>query len=292
MRVTITGADGMLGRAIMSELAGEEVFQLVEPSFKLEDRTGVQQAITETKPDWVVHTAAMTDVDGCEGNPSAAYSINALGTRNVALACSSCDAGLVYVSTDFVFGERQHHAPIEAWELPDPISVYGKSKHGGERYAECIAPRCIIVRTAWLYGHQGKHFVRTILDRARQGLPLRVVNDQCGSPTYAADVAEGIGELLAHGVTGWYHLVNRGAVSWFEFARAILSKAGMDPECINPCSTEELNRPARRPAFSVLSTLTYEQTTNREMRMWDDALDEYISCTSQIGGIREHRETS
>jgi len=291
MRVTITGADGMLGSAVMSELADMELFPLVEPTFVLEDRDGVRRAIMETRPDWVVHTAAMTDVDGCEEKPALAYSINAMGTLNVALACAACDAGLFYISTDFVFGAREHRTPIEAWETPAPLSVYGTSKFGGERYAELIAPRSIIARTAWLYGHHGKHFVGTILNRARQGLPLRVVDDQCGSPTYANDVAIGIAALLSRGVPGWYHLVNRGAVSWFDFARAIVFKAGMDPECIDPCSTEDFQRPAPRPKYSVLSTFTYEQTTNRTMRVWDEALTEFIQGLGDVDPDEERLDT-
>jgi len=280
MRVTVTGADGMLGRAIMSELIGMDLSPLVEPAFKLEDRDLVLRAIAETEPDWVIHTAAMTNVDGCEGNPVAAYAVNSIGTRNVAFACSSCNAGLMYISTDFVFGKRDQRTPIEAWETPAPLSIYGKSKFGGERYAELIAPRCIIARTAWLYGYRGKHFVGTILDRARQGLPLRVVDDQYGSPTFAKDVAAGVAVLLSHGVPGWYHLVNRGAVSWFEFARRIITMAGMDPNSVSPCSTEELNRPAPRPHYSVLSTFTYEQTTGHKLRNWDEALEDFITRSS------------
>ena len=128
MRVTVTGADGMLGKAVMTRLAAWDPVGLTEPRFKLERMDGVVEAITKTRPDWVVHTAAMTDVDGCEREAEAAYKINTLGTRNVALACSRCRAGLLYISTDFVFGGRGVDQPIQAWESPAPISVYGWSK--------------------------------------------------------------------------------------------------------------------------------------------------------------------
>ncbi len=276
MRITVTGADGMLGRAVMSELDRWELTPLTEPTFKLEDREGAVKAITESNPEWVVHTAAMTNVDGCERDLAQAYRINALGTRNVALGCAACGAGLLYVSTDFVFGRGHHTSPIEAWELPAPLSIYGRSKYGGERYAEALAPKHIIARTAWLYGRGGAHFVGAILHRAREGKPLRIVDDQRGSPSFADDVAVGIACLLEGGVPGWYHLVNEGSATWFEFAKAALAMMGFDSGVIVPCSTTALNRPAPRPAYSVLSTFTYTETTGHAIRSWESALEVFL----------------
>jgi dTDP-4-dehydrorhamnose reductase len=276
MRVTVTGADGMLGQAVMNRLAAFEPTGLVEPDFKLEDRKGVLTAIADSEPDWVVHIAAMTDVDGCEAEPEAAFRINALGTRNVAMACALCKAGMIYISTDFVFGEGADRRAIQAWEHPVPRSMYGHSKWAGERYVEAIAPRFMIARTAWLYGSGGRHFVGTILNVARAGKPLRVVNDQTGSPSYATDVAGGIAQLLEAGVPGWYHVVNTGEATWFEFARAAVELVGMDPNIVSPCTTREFPRPAPRPAYSVLSTYTFRETTGSDFRPWRDGLEEFL----------------
>lgn len=276
MRVTVTGADGMLGQAVMTRLAIFEPTGLVEPDFELEDREGVLTAITDSKPDWVVHTAAMTNVDGCEDDPAAAFRTNALGARNVAMACALCGAGMLYISTDFVFGDREKRHPIDAWEYPAPDSVYGRSKWAGERYVEALAPRFMIARTAWLYGYGGRHFIGTILGLARQGKQLNVVNDQTGSPSYATDVADGIAQLLGANVPGWYHVVNTGHTTWFEFARTAVEMVGMDPEIVTPCTTREFPRPAPRPAYSVLSTYTFRETTGKDFRPWREALAEFL----------------
>lgn len=277
MRIAITGADGMLGRAVMARLACHDICALTEPSFSLEDRGGVMAALAAATPEWVVHTAAMTDVDGCELDPSKAYRINALGTAYVAEACARHGAGLLYISTDFVFGRRHARRPIEAWEQGDPLSVYGLSKWGGERYVEALAPRFIIARTAWLYGEGGRHFIGTILRRAREGARLSVVNDQTGCPTYAADVAEGIANLLERELSGWHHLVNTGETTWYDLARRTLEMAGLDPTRVDPCSSAQLARRAPRPGYSVLSTLTYREATGRDFRPWDDALRDYLA---------------
>lgn len=283
MKLVVTGADGMLGRALMARLTSHHCVPLTEPSFSLEDRACVLESIVPERPDWVVHTAAMTHVDGCEADPARAYAVNALGTAFVAEACRACGAGLLYVSTDFVFGHRPSRVPIEAWEEGQPLSVYGMSKWGGERYVQALAPRFIIARTAWLYGHGGTHFVGTILRLARQGAPLKVVDDQVGNPSYATDVADGMARLLECGVPGWYHVVNEGHTSWFEFAKAILAEAGMDPEHVKPCSTQELGRPAPRPPYSALSTLTYRKVTGHALRPWREALRAFLSSEGLPG---------
>ncbi|MBN1426706.1 dTDP-4-dehydrorhamnose reductase [Candidatus Fermentibacteria bacterium] len=287
MRIALTGADGMLGQALMARLADHDLCALTEPSFSLEDREGVLDALAGAAPEWVVHTAAMTNVDGCEQNPTRAYRINAMGTRYVAEACARCGAGLVYISTDFVFGPRRMRRPIEAWETGDPLSAYGLAKWGGERFVEALAPRWIIARTAWLYGEGGTHFVGTILKKAREGLPLRVVNDQTGCPTYARDVAEGVDALLQREAVGWFHLVNTGEATWFELARRTVELAGLDPDGVQPCTSEDVARPAPRPAYSVLSTLTYREATGGDLRPWSDALKDYLT-----GGAGEERRPS
>jgi dTDP-4-dehydrorhamnose reductase len=286
VRFAITGADGMLGRALVARLADHDVVALTEPAFSLEDQEVVNGAIAGAQPHWVVHTAAMTDVDGCELNPRKAYSVNALGTRHVAAACRACGAGLLYISTDFVYGRRAVRTPIEAWEHGDPLSVYGLSKWGGERYVEALAPRFMIARTAWLYGEGGRHFVGTVLRKAKEGSLLHVVNDQTGNPTYARDVAEAVSRLLEREAPGWYHLVNTGETTWYGFARAALEMSGLDPEQVQPCSSAELGRPAPRPAYSSLSTFTYREMVGVDFRPWREALKDYLSGSGNPGSSR------
>jgi len=272
----VTGADGMLGQALMSRLDSVEAATLTENEFKLEDRDGTIKAVLGTEPDWVIHTAAKTDVDGCELDREGAFRINALGTRNVALACAQCGAGMLYISTDFVFGSREvRDTPIEAWEQPAPLSSYGISKWGGERYVEKLVAKFIIARTAWLYGEGGHHFIGTILALAKKR-KLKVVNDQIGSPSYAGGVAEGVVSLREAGVPGWYHVVNSGTATWFDVAVSAVRAAGLDPGIVTPCSTSEFPRPAPRPAYSVLSTFTYKETVGVDFRPWQEALEEFV----------------
>jgi dTDP-4-dehydrorhamnose reductase len=233
-------------------------------------------------PDWVVHAAAATDVDGCERDPAMAMAVNGTGTRNVAEGCRRAGAGLVYVSTDFVF-DGQKSCPYVETDAPAPLSAYGRSKLEGERAVQAIVQRWVIVRTAWLFGAHGRNFVKAILGKAAAGEHLRVVNDQVGSPTYAGDLADAIVRLLAREFVGMFHLTNGGFCSWYDFTREILRQAGYAAIGVAPISSDELNRPARRPAYSVLANAAWKRAGMPPLRPWAQALTAMLEAWSAAG---------
>lgn len=253
MKIFVTGAAGQVGSEVC-ELFGaatqHEVIAAGHGELDVGDRDAVMQAITSSTPDAVAHCAAWTAVDACESDPDRAFRVNALGARNVAEACSRVGAHLLYVSTDYVF-DGEKHDPYVEWDTPNPRSVYGRSKLGGEIEAGDAAT---IMRTSWVCGEHGANMVKTILRLSNEHDTLTFVDDQRGHPTLADELAKMIARLLVDRRPGVFHVTNQGAVSWFEFARAVLSAAGLDPARVLPISTAELKppRPAPRPANSVL----------------------------------------
>ena len=240
------------------------------------DEKQVTGTIAKHRPDLVIHAAAYTDVDGCERDPDKAFLVNAEGTHNVALACELSDAAMVYISTDFVF-DGEKGAPYTEQDTPNPINQYGASKLAGEKYVQELCPRHFIVRTAWLYGIHGKSFPRTMINTARAGKPLSVIADQVGSPTFTADLAAAICELIKSPIYGTYHITNKGSCSWFEFAKKTLSFAGMNDVEIKPITSEEWPSPTKRPKYSVLSHHALEILGQDNMRTWEEALHDFVS---------------
>lgn len=276
MRILVTGARGMLGTDLVKYLSGEhEVVGVGRDDFDVTDLETVGVKIREIAPDLVIHSAAYTDVDGCETNIELAYRVNAIGTKNIALACREHDIPLVYISTDFVFdGKKQ--TPYLEWDTPNPIAVYGASKYAGEQIVSSLLSKFYIVRVAWLYGEHGKNFVYTIRRLVGERDKLQVVNDQKGSPTFTVDVAEGIGKLIKTGAYGVYHMVNKGETTWHGFAEKILQLSGLENIEVEPISSEALNRPAKRPSYSVLRNLALELSIGDAMRDWESALSDFI----------------
>lgn len=275
MKIIVTGGNGQLGRAFR-QLADESL-QIVPVDIDVLDITDQRQVleyIAAEKPYAVVHGAAITNVDGAESDPDTAYRVNAIGTQNIAAACLAQGCKMVYVSTDYVFAGDQTEAYTEFMPTK-PLSVYGRSKLAGEELAQRICPRLFIARTAWLYG-DGNNFVRTMLRLGREKDRLQVVDDQTGSPTYAKDLAEAVLRLLPTEHYGTYHMTNNGSCTWYEFAKAILSKAGIATP-IDPVTTEAFPRPAHRPAHSVLRNYMLELTIGDPFRSWQDALQEYLA---------------
>jgi dTDP-4-dehydrorhamnose reductase len=250
VRVFITGAGGQVGRELVDAFVGHDVIAADHATLDVGDRDAVVQAIAASAPDTVIHAAAWTAVDACEGDSDRAFRDNALATRYVAEAASRVDAGLCYLSTDYVFDGTKAD-PYDEWDAPNPTSVYGRSKLGGE---EELDPGDTIVRTSWVCGFHGSNMVKTILRLASERDQLSFVSDQRGHPTFAADLARTVRTLVLDQRPGLFHVTNQGAVSWFEFARAVLSAAGLDPNRVDPITTAELDppRPAPRPANSVL----------------------------------------
>ncbi len=252
VRVLVTGAGGQLGHELVAAFADHDVVAVGHDDLDVSDRDAVLACVTTTRPDAVVHAAAWTAVDACEGDPERAFAINALGTRNVAEASRRTDAHLVYFSTDYVFDGTKPE-PYREWDDPNPQSAYGRSKLAGEHEA-AAAPSHTILRISWVCGAHGSNMVKTILRLAAEHETLRFVDDQRGHPTFAADAARLTARLTSERRPGTFHLTNQGAVSWFEFAQAVLAAAGESPARVEPIATADLQppRPAPRPANSVL----------------------------------------
>lgn len=266
-RVFITGAAGQLGRELIEVLGGRGCDLILSdapavvagvgveiPDLRpvdLRDRGAVANALAEAGPDVVIHAAAFTAVDRCESEPELAREVNVDGTRWVAEGARAVGARVLYISTDYVFDGTKSGPYIETDE-PNPRSVYGQTKLGGERVLD---EGSTVVRTSWLCGRHGPNMVKTILRLAGSEPTLRFVDDQVGHPTIAADLARVVADLVEAGHTGIFHATNQGAVSWYEFARSVLRAAGHDPDRVQPCKTHDLvpPRPAARPANSVLS---------------------------------------
>ena len=281
MRILVTGADGQLGTELVRALAPHGgLIPVTQADLDVTDRR-CAEFVAALQPEWVVHTAAATDVDGCEREPEQAMAVNAEGTRRVAEGCQRAGAGLVYLSTDYVFDGRKG-APYAESDPPAPLNAYGRSKLEGEQATRRVASRWTIVRTAWLYGVHGRNFVKTILGKVAAGEPLRVVDDQVGSPTHAGDVAEAVARLLSQGRTGMYHVTNTGTCSWYEFAREILRLTGYDSTAVAPISSAELNRSARRPAYSALENAAWQAAGLPPLRPWREALAAMLAALRAV----------
>lgn len=250
MRVLVTGAGGQVGTELVRAFAGHEVIACGRSQLDVTDRDSVLAAITSTAPDAIVHSAAWTDVDGCESDLDRAYAVNALGTRHVAEAARIVGARVCHLSTDYVF-DGDAPDPYNEWDRTSPQSVYGHSKLAGERE---LGPGHTVVRTSWVFGEHGHNIVKTVLRLADEHDTLRFVDDQIGHPTSADDLAAMIVRLVVDRRPGLFHVTNQGAVSWFEFARSVMEAAGLDPGRVEAITTKDLDppRPAHRPANSVL----------------------------------------
>ncbi|MEE8185221.1 MAG: dTDP-4-dehydrorhamnose reductase [Thermodesulfobacteriota bacterium] len=273
MRVFITGAFGQLGSEIERAFEGSDFFLGGRSESDITNQ-GIIKTIVDFEPDLVIHTAAFTDVDGCEIKPDKAFKVNAFGTRNVAVGAEKAGAKLIYISTDYVFDGKSDE-PYDEFSGTNPINVYGMSKLGGEEFIKHLSRRFFIVRSSWLYGKTGKNFVKTILNIAREKDELRVVNDQRGAPTYVKDLAEMISKIARTEAYGLYHASGGGYCTWYEFALEILRLADIKKEVV-PTSSSELNRPAPRPANSALTSIALKQI-GIEPRQWKEAIKEFMA---------------
>ena len=257
MKALVTGAGGQLGTDLCYAFAktSYEVIAANHAALDVGDRDAVLGAITALEPDVVVHAGAWTAVDACESDPDRAYRTNSLGARYVAEACAAVDAHLTYVSTDYVF-DGELDRPYHEWDAPNPRSVYGKSKLGGEREAAALGTRAAIARTSWVMGTHGSNMLKTVLRVANQEErpTMRFVDDQVGCPTFTADLAAKLVEISIGRRSGITHVTNQGSTSWYGFVREVLTAIGQEPAGVEPIKTSELDppRPAPRPANSVL----------------------------------------
>ncbi len=294
-KVLITGSSGMLGSDLCLKLAGDykvigfDIKQALSPAGKnfeflevdLTHKTRLQEEIDKVRPDFIIHAAAYTDVDGCELDPGKAYLYNSEATKWIAQICKDRGIGLVFISTDFVFDGRKNVAYKET-DRPNPLSVYGKSKLKAEQNIKEICDIFYIFRSAWLFGKWGKNFVKTIVEKAKERQNLKVVDDQRGCPTYTKDLSFALCKFMhiiledRNCESGIFHVVNSGSTSWYDFAKIILSKIKAKVK-IEPISSGQLTRPAPRPRWSVLDCSKFERLTGLELRPWKEALSDYIS---------------
>ena len=280
MRVLITGAGGQVGQELVRAFAGHDVVAATSADLDITDRAMVLGAATSLQPDTIVHAGAFTAVDACEAESDRAYRVNALGTRNVADAARRVGAHVLYLSTDYVF-DGTKPAPYDEWDVPNPQSVYGRSKLAGELEL-ARDPAATIVRISWVFGVHGANMVKTVLRLAGENETLRFVDDQRGRPTAAADAADLVARLAVERLGGVVHGTNQGEVSWFEFARAVFESAGLDPARVEPITTADLDppRPAPRPANSVLDDAVLRLSGLPRLPHYRESLDRVIATLS------------
>ena len=277
MKILITGSKGQLGLELVKQLKIKGLYKIIDTDrdeLDIVDIDNVNEFILSSKPDVVINCAAHTAVDLCETDIENAYKINAIGPRNLAIACEKVNAKFVQVSTDYVF-DGNIDRPYREDDNTCPNSIYGSSKLMGENFTKEFCSRHFIVRTAWLYG-DGNNFVRTMLKLSETNKEINIVNDQFGSPTSTVDLAKAIIELIHTEHYGTYHGTCEGKCSWYDFAQKIFEISNIDIK-VNPVTSEEYKRLAPRPAYSVLDNFMLKLVGLNSFRNWEDALIEYLN---------------
>jgi dTDP-4-dehydrorhamnose reductase len=282
MKVLVIGADGQLGTDLCTALVDFNVVPLTQRDIEITDSSSVKKALAQHRPDIIVNTAAYVRVDDCETNIHEAYTVNALGARNVAVSAQEINAKIVHLSTDYVFGgeARTEINPYTEYDNPVPLSVYGKSKLAGEYYVQHLNLKHFIVRTSGLLGKAGSfgkggNFIETMLKLGRERDELKVVNDQVFSPTFTIDLSKKIIQIIKTEDYGIFHITNQGECSWFELAEEALKLAGIKTPVI-PISSDQYPQQARRPSFSVLDNFHLKLLNMYDMRPWREALNNYM----------------
>jgi dTDP-4-dehydrorhamnose reductase len=280
LKVAVIGSTGQLGQDLM-RVFGEEAVGFSHEDLDVTDEESVASAISSARPDWVLNTAAFHRVDDCETNPTLTFAVNAIGALNVARAAADVGSGVVFYSSDYVFGgeDRGRDHPYGEGDNPYPLSVYGASKVAGEQLVMQANARHLVVRSAGLYGtatsRKGWTFPELMLNKARTDGFVRVVTDQVLSPTFTADLAQKTKELIGHDAVGLFHLTNAGECSWFEFARGALDLAGVEAK-MEAIDSSQLQQRARRPSYSALATTRLEEAGLSPLRPWKEALSDYL----------------
>lgn len=276
----VTGAQGQLGRIVIQKAAqrGKTTLGVDIQEMPLEDQDAIRKTIGTARPRFVIHCGANTNVDGCEKDPAAADRVNGHATAFIAESAVGIGAGMIYISTDFVFDGEQQGVPYAVDSRPKPLSAYGHSKWLGEQgVLRHGRPDFYVLRTSWVFGPGGKNFPRAILERARSGQPLKVVTDQVGRPTMTHDLADAILDVAQmRPAPGIYHASNEGQCSWHEFAVAILRESGLGHIAVGTQTAADLNLPAKRPAWSVLDTSRLTAARGKAMPHWQDALRRHL----------------
>ena len=275
MKVLLTGSKGMLAQAILNKKPKAwDLLAVDMDALDITDPAAVQHTVSKFNPALIMNCAAFTRVDDCEEKKELAFAVNGDGVGYLAEAASRLGARLVHFSTDYIFDGRGSE-PYEEGSPVCPVNVYGASKWEGECQVRKHLQDHLIIRTQWLYGQGGNHFVKSILRLAEKQDVLKVVDDQVGSPTWTEDLSEAVLALIEKELSGTYHLVNSGQSSWYQFARRIIEEAGLSTKVV-PCTTAEFSRPAKRPAYSVLSTAKAAADLGRPLPHWEVALKRFI----------------
>lgn len=281
MKVLVTGVKGQLGYDVVNELAGRgiEAVGVDIEEMDVTNAESVGSVIRKEAPDAVIHCAAYTAVDAAEENEAVCRRVNADGPGNIANVCKELDIKMLYISTDYVFGGQGEHfwKPEDAC---DPQSVYGRTKYEGELAVRNTLDKYFIVRIAWVFGINGRNFVKTMLNLSKNNKTIRVVNDQFGSPTYTYDLARLLADMVVTDKYGIYHATNEGICSWYEFACAIFKEAGVHVEVV-PVSSEEYAAKAKRPANSRMDNGKLTDCGFTKLPPWQDALHRYVEVLKE-----------
>ena len=276
MRVLVTGVKGQLGYDVMNELKKQGLtgIGVDVDEMDITDAEACRRVITEAKPDAVIHCAAYTAVDAAEQNMELCRKVNADGTRNIAEVCKGLDIKMMYISTDYVFN-GQGERPWEPDDEREPLNVYGQTKYEGELAIEEHVKKFFTVRIAWVFGVNGKNFIKTMLNLGKTHDHLTVVNDQTGSPTYTYDLARLLVDMIQTDKYGRYHATNEGICTWYEFACEIFKQAGMNVS-VAPVSSDEYPAKAKRPSNSRMDKSKLTANGFTPLPTWQDALSRYL----------------
>jgi len=276
MKVLVTGVKGQLGYDVVNELKKRKINAVgvdIE-EMDITDAASVDRVIKTEKPDAVIHCAAYTAVDAAEDNEDLCRKVNATGTANIASVCKELDIKMMYISTDYVF-DGQGERPWEPDDARNPLNVYGQTKYEGEVAVTEALDKFFVVRIAWVFGVNGKNFIKAILNKARTTDTLTVVNDQFGSPTYTYDLAKLLVDMILTEEYGFYHATNEGICTWYEFACEIIRQAGLDTKVL-PVSADRYPAKAKRPTNSRMSKEKLTEHGFEKLPAWQDALKRYL----------------
>ena len=282
MKVFVTGVKGQLGYDVVNELKkrGHEAVGVDVEEMDITDGQACRRVITEAGPDAVIHCAAYTAVDAAEDNRELCHRVNGEGTKNIARVCSELDIPMMYISTDYVFN-GQGERPWEPDDYREPLNVYGLTKYEGEIAVEQLLKKYFIVRIAWVFGLNGKNFIKTMLRLGKERGAVSVVDDQIGSPTYTYDLARLLVDMIQTDRYGRYHATNEGLCSWYEFACEIFRQAGMDEVKVTPVDSASYPAKAKRPFNSRMSKEKLTENGFERLPSWQDALGRYLKVLSE-----------
>lgn len=295
MKILVTGSEGQLGYEIMDILkSGESEIGPIPEEYAdavvdgidlnyldISDYGALKEYFIHDNYELIINCAALTNVDACERNYALAMKVNAVGARNMAMFASLTDAKIMHLSTDFVFDGKTDKPYVE-WDNTNPQTVYGKSKLLGDKYVRESCAKSFVVRSAWMYGKRGKHFVNSILNQAKEKDSIMVVNDQHGNPTNSSDLAHHILKLAASEEYGIYHCTGNGICTWYDFAKEIVRLSGLECDVI-PCRTDEYPMSGLRPSYSPMEHYMLDNAVGDEMRNWQDALESHIDYLKREG---------